>query len=102
MNNVSVNIFKFAKENEPSSHPGDEYDIKNVLKEVDAEVNIRDADVHPRTAADREKDAVVFAKMLTDHQEAGDCLNKREKLYLRVFERLQPSPGLATWCENFL
>uniref|UniRef100_A0A7S0QI64 Uncharacterized protein n=1 Tax=Cryptomonas curvata TaxID=233186 RepID=A0A7S0QI64_9CRYP len=90
MNNVFVNIFKFSREIEPSRHPGvamTEDDIEIFFEKVDAEVNIRNADVHPRTAADIEKDAVAFAKMLRDHQNAGDRLSVREQLYLQVFEK---------------
>jgi hypothetical protein len=89
MNNVFVNILKFAREIEPSGNPGVAMteDDKNFFKKVDTEVNLRNADVHPRIAADIEKDAVAFAKMLRDHQRAGDRLNKREQLYLRVFEK---------------
>ena len=89
MNNVIDNIFKFSRENEPSRHPGvemTENDITNFFRRVDAEANIRNADAHPRHA-DIEKDAVAFAKMLRDHQRAGDRLNKREQLYLHVFEK---------------
>jgi hypothetical protein len=60
MNNVFVKLFKFAREIEPS-----------------------------RTEADIQKDAVAFAKMLRDHQRAGDRHNVREQLYLRVFEKTQ-------------
>jgi hypothetical protein len=116
MLNTFLNVVKFAQEQEPKPksrrnskqfqrlgslpsmqlflkvvYPGKTMSLNDAVKffqAVDAFKDRRDRLMHPRNVADLQDDAHRFAKMLADHNNRGDVLEPKEKLFLDVFSKI--------------